>query len=292
MKFYIVTPTYNALKWLPRCVRSVADQVGEGVEIHHHVQDGGSTDGAAEWLIPWQTAHEGVAGYTFTYASEKDAGMYDAINRAWDLLPDDADVTAHLNSDEQYLPGALAEIADWMHRKPAAEVLLGTYIIVDAENQYICHRRPVIPRSWSSWLNCACITNSSFYRCDSFRRLAPRFDARWRCVSDLVFFRELTWKQVRFCTVPVITSLFVCTGSNLAWTGLAQDEWKSLHAEVPLPVRLFHGIISRWVNFKRRIVNLFCEPPRRYVAYDADVPEPREYPIDRPTVIWRKQTRV
>lgn len=291
MKFYIVTPTFNALSWLPRCVRSVADQVGEGVEVHHHVQDGGSTDGAVEWLSDWQAAHAGTEGYTFTYASAKDAGMYDAINKAWDLLPDDADVTAHLNSDEQYLARALADIAEWMRRKSDAEVLLGTYIIVDAENQYICHRRPVIPRAWSSWLNCACITNSSFYRCESFRRRAPRFDARWRCVSDLVFFRELTWKKVRFCTVPVVTSLFVCTGANLAWTKQAQDETLALRADVPMLVRVFHGIISRWVNFKRRIVDLFIEAPRRYMAYDADVAAPKEYIIARPTVIWSKASR-
>ena len=34
MKFYIVTPTYNALSWLERSVRSVADQVGQGVASH------------------------------------------------------------------------------------------------------------------------------------------------------------------------------------------------------------------------------------------------------------------
>lgn len=188
MKFYIVTPTFNSLQWLPRCVRSVADQVGGGVEVHHHVQDGGSSDGAVQWLEAWKQAHDGLEGYTFTYTSEKDRGMYDAINRAWDLLPADADMTAHLNSDEQYLPGALSEIALWQQRKPRAEVLLGTYIITDDKNQYICHRRPVIPRAWSSWLNCACITNSAFYRADAFRQRRPRFDIRWRCIGDLVFF--------------------------------------------------------------------------------------------------------
>ena len=110
-------------------------------------------------------------------------------------------------------------------------------------------------------------------------------------MSDLVFFRDLTWKKVRFYTVPVVTSLFVCTGSNLAWTKLAQDEWQALRAEVPLLVSLFHGVISRWVNFKRRIVDLHCKSPRRYVAYDGDVASPKEYIIARPTVIWPKQSR-
>ena len=111
MKFYIVTPAYNALQWLQGCVRSVADQVKEGVEVHHHVQDGGSTDGTPSWLKTWQEEHQGVSGYTFTFESAKDAGMYDALNMAWEKIPSDAGVTAHLNCDEQYLPGGIG--ASW-----------------------------------------------------------------------------------------------------------------------------------------------------------------------------------
>ena len=139
MKFYIVTPAFNAIQWLPRCVRSVADQVGGGIEVHHHVQDGGSDDGSVEWLSAWQMEHADVSGYAFSYESKGDEGMYDAINKSWDLLPDDADMTAHLNADEQYLPGALAEVSAWCTKKTGADVLLGIYIISDAENQYICH---------------------------------------------------------------------------------------------------------------------------------------------------------
>lgn len=289
MKCYIVTPTYNSLHWLPRCVRSVASQVGGEVQIHHHVQDGGSSDGTVEWLRNWCNSHSGQEGYTITFASGKDAGMYDAINKAWDCMPDDAILTAHLNSDEQYLPGALAEVLRYMNAKPEVDVLLGTYIIVDAENEYICHRRPVIPRAWSSWLNCACITNSSFYRADAFRRLAQRFDTKWRCVGDLVFFRDLIRRRVRFDTIPVITSLFVCTGDNLAWTETAHREWLALHDGVPWLLLKCNGFIYRWVNFKRRVVNIFSKQPKQFVAYNGDCETPIKYPIVKPTVIWKRR---
>ena len=289
MKFYIVTPSFRAISWLPRCVRSVADQVGDGVEVHHHVQDGDSDDGSAEWLAAWQKAHADTPGYIFSYECSSDDGMYDAINKAWELLPDDADVTAHLNADEQYLPGALAAVAAWQQKKPAAEVLLGTYIIADEENRYICHRRPVVPRAWSSWLNCACITNSAFYRADAFRRIQPRFDIQWRCVGDLVFFRELTWRKVRFCTIPVVTSLFICTGENLAWTDRAHEEWLSLHAGVPWLFLRANAFIYRWVNFKRRVADVFLKSPRQYEAYAADAASRVLYRIDEPSVAWNRK---
>lgn len=288
-KVYVVTPTYNALAWLPRCIRSISDQAGGRVEVHHHVQDGASTDGTPQWLQEWQEAHADTPGYVFTYESARDKGMYDAINRAWDRLPDDAYMVAHLNSDEQYLPGALARMVEEMERHPRADVLLGTYIVVDDKNNYVCHRRPVMPRAWSSWLNCACITNSSFYRAELFRRLSPRFNPNWRCISDLVFYRDLLWQHVSFATLPdIVTSLFVCTGSNLAWTSTSDREWESLHKDVPWLLRKCNGVIYRWVNFKRRIVNLFCKDPDSYTCYDGDVDKPACHMIDKPTVIWKR----
>lgn len=290
MKFYIVTPSYRAISWLPRCVRSVADQVGNGVEVHHHVQDGGSDDGSAEWLDAWQKEHADAPGYTFSYECKGDAGMYDAINKSWDLLPDDADVTAHLNADEQYLPGALAEVAAWCLKKPGADVLLGVYIISDETNQYICHRCPVVPRLWSSRLNCTCITNSSFYRASSFRRFSPRFDTRWKCIGDLLFFRELLALGVRFDTMPIFTSLFVCTGENLAWTDQASKEWKELCSLETRWYLLANHLIYRWVNFKRRVVAMGIKAPPVYEVYVSDSPERMKYAITHPTVIWKRKT--
>lgn len=291
MKFYIVTPSFNAMPWLPACVRSVRDQVGEGVEIHHHVQDGGSQDRTVPWLREWAHASAGVEGYLFTWESTSDAGMYDAINRAWDATPEDADIVAHLNSDEQYLAGALAQVAAWMRSKPAADVLLGSYVIVDASYAYVCHRRPVLPKRWSSWLNCACITNSTFYRAEVFRQRKPRFDVRWRSVGDLVFFRDLTEQGWSFATIPVVTSCFVCTGANLAWTEQGNREWLTLREETPCFWRCVNGLVYRWVNLKRRLVDLVLPAPEEYDVYTGDEPCRRCHRITHPTVVWRASFR-
>ena len=43
---------------------------------------------------------------------EKDAGMYDAINRG--LARTHGEICSYLNCDEQYLPGALAKVAEFL----------------------------------------------------------------------------------------------------------------------------------------------------------------------------------
>ncbi len=292
MHFYIVTPTFNALPWLQRCIRSVADQVGEGVTVHHHVQDGGSEDGTPAWLAEWQAAHEGVAGYRFTYESALDAGMYDAINRAWEKMPAEAEVTAHLNSDEQYLPGALEGVAAALDDEPAADIALGTYIVVDAEGRYICHRRPVRPSRRSSRATCEIITCSCFHRAGAFRRHGIRFDTRYRALADLVFYRDITAARPRFLLLPeLITSTFAVTGGNLAWTERAQQEFADYRrAQGGFAARLF-PFWAKWVNFKRRLIDWRCPAPRAYSLYMAGEEARTERAIRRPTASWGMRTQ-
>ena len=92
--FSIATPTRNALAKLRRCVGSVQGPFGPSCE--QLVQDACSTDGTPEWLFR-QPDLKAV--------SEPDAGMYDAINRAWGRAQ--GQILSWLNSDEQYLPGTL-----------------------------------------------------------------------------------------------------------------------------------------------------------------------------------------
>lgn len=286
MIFYIVTPTFNSLRWLPRCVRSVADQVGEDVQVHHHVQDGASSDGTREWLQHWQQEHADCPGYRFTFESAPDKGMYDAINTAWAQIPPQADVTAHLNSDEQYFPGALAEIAR-AFRSSRADIALGAYIIVDAESRYICHRRPVLPHRRTSVTVCEIITCSCFHRADHFRNHSVRFDTRYRALADVIFFRDLVNLRPHFAVLPkVFTGSFTITGDNLAWTETSRSEWAAYLRTLPWYTVKLHGLSYRIVNFLRMLRDCVCPAPRSYSIYLSDTATRTTLPIKHPTCRW------
>ena len=291
MKFYIVTPTFNALYWLERCVRSVADQAGEGVEVHHHVQDGGSADGTPAWLEEWQREHQACPDYTFTYESGKDAGMYDAINQAWAKLPSDAAVTAHLNSDEQYLPGALKGVAEAFLEHSRAEIVLGTYIIVDADSRYICHRRPVMPARWRSQTVCEIITCSCFHKVETFIRHGIRFDTSYRALADLVFYRNIVNSTPRFCVqAGLITSMFTVTGDNLAWSETSRREWEEEMARLPWYRVRLHTAFARINNLLRFLVDFLCTTPKTYDIYMPDSSGRSRHQIKRATARWGCRT--
>jgi glycosyltransferase involved in cell wall biosynthesis len=129
-----------------RCIGSVRAQACQGVIIHHHVQDGGSTDRSMKALQSYARSCS-AKRCGFSYASGRDDGMYDAINRAWQRSAD-ADVVSWLNADEQYLPGALVRVKHYFETHPEADVVFGNMIIVNQEGIPLAARREVPFRPW------------------------------------------------------------------------------------------------------------------------------------------------
>ena len=291
MKFYIVTPTYNSLTWLERCLRSVADQAETGVEVHHHVQDGGSTDGTAELLADWQQKHGTAPGYTFTYESTKDAGMYDALNKAWEKMPAETDVTAHLNSDEQYLPHALCGVAAEFSRRPKADILLSSYFVLDADSRYICHRRPVHPTPWICRTVCEMATCATFHRVPAFRNHQIRFDTSWRIIGDMIMYREIVATHPSFAVCPgLLTTTFSVTGNNLGWDEAVNKEAARNLAGLSRFIRISRKAAALLANIKRRSCDLWHAAPRQYEVYMPGATKRTLHRIKRPTSHWGCRT--
>lgn len=286
MKFYIVTPCLNALHRLRCCVRSVADQVGDGIEVHHHVQDAASTDGTPEWLAQWQQEHL-APGYTFTYASAPDAGMYDAINKAWERMPQNADVTAHLNADEQYLPQVLKSVAAAFAVRSEADIIEGTYIITDSEGNYVCHRRPVTPHRWVSMRNCEMITCATFHKAETFRNHGIRFDTRFRVYGDVIFFRNIVCAGIRIVTQPrLIAATFAITGQNMAWAHIGGEEAQLLDSLTPPLYLKLAPLACKYSNALRYGADLSLPAPRSYAIYRSRETTRTSINITSPTARW------
>ncbi|MEY8802414.1 exostosin family protein [Leisingera sp. XS_AS12] len=113
----ITTPCLNAVATLDQTILSVITQVGD-FYIRYHVQDGGSDDGTAERLEWWQKELAAnriplsCAGLKFSYSSEPDAGMYDALYKGISALDASKnDFLTWINADDMLSQGALAFIA-------------------------------------------------------------------------------------------------------------------------------------------------------------------------------------
>ncbi len=122
--FLIVTPAFQSSRFLDETILSVVSQAG-AFRIRYHVQDGGSTDGTVAALERWASRLDSgsfpllCSGVEFTFRSEPDGGMYDAINRGFaHLNPAGAEHMTYINSDDRLLPGALQFAASVFGESP------------------------------------------------------------------------------------------------------------------------------------------------------------------------------
>ncbi len=296
MKFWIVTPSYNQLEWLKLCVASVADQASEDreggagcIEVHHHIQDALSSDGTPEWLAEHVAQKPPTMNYQLTFVSEADGGMYDAINRGWKCAPEGVDVIAHLNCDEQYLPGALQTIATFMSKHTKADVVLADMIVTDRDGMYICHRRSLKPYPIVSKYTCAGFTAATFQRSSVTKSKRVFFDTSWKNVGDMVWYNSLHSTNCSFRVCNEVVSLFTDTGDNLNWTDDGARE-KQRYMNAFLRGSPFGSIaFSKLNGFRRWLKEFYTHAPSSYSIYVQGVGERVYREILHPTGLWHKK---
>jgi len=296
MKFYIVTPSYNQLDRLKLCVASVADQATEGmehgaerIEVHHHVQDARSSDGTPEWLAEYAAQQPATSNYQLTFASEADDGMYDALNRGWEKAPEDADIIAHLNCDEQYLPGALRKAAKCFSKHCKADVVFADMIVVDGTGDYLCHRRPLPPMSVISRLFIPGFTCTTFQRRRVFFDKGCRFDTSWKNLGDVVWYISLMGKKCRFKMLNVYTSVFADLESNLNLQESGWVERARYYQSLPGWMQRLYPVAFRIKQMRYMGRMVLSKAPRAYSLYLPGSEGRVCKPIAHPTCVWKKR---
>lgn len=117
-KISIVTPSFNQGRFLEETILSVLNQNYPNLE--YIVIDGGSEDETVEVI----RRYEDRLAY---WVSEKDRGQVHAINKGIERAT--GDIFAFINSDDVYLPGTFAAVADYFEAYPESEWVCGDTIM-------------------------------------------------------------------------------------------------------------------------------------------------------------------
>lgn len=213
MKFSVITPSYNGMPQIRKCIGSVKAQAGSGHEVEHLIQDGGSNDGTYEFCDGY-AGGAGADGYAFDCMSEADDGMYDAINKGWARAS--GDILSWLNHDEQYLPGTLEKVAEVFAVDSSVDIVFGNMIVVDSNGNPLAARREIPLRSFY-------VRNDFLYAisCTTFfrRRLLAEgllvFDTVYKAAGDMDLILKLLSSGKKVEHMPEYLALFGVDGSNL-----------------------------------------------------------------------------
>jgi glycosyltransferase involved in cell wall biosynthesis len=234
----IVTPSYNQGRFIERTIRSVLDQGIPGLE--HFVADGGSTDETVEVLRRYDGR--------LRYVSARDGGQADAVNQA--IAATSGAVIGWLNSDDVYLPGALAAVLAYFDAHPEADVVYGDAYHIDADDGVI---ELYYTEDWDfARLSDVC------YLCQPavfFRRsVVERFgtlDPALRYCMDYEY-----WLRVG-ASIPFVRIPGVLAGSRLYATNKTLGDRIPVHHEIARMLRSRLGYVpQRWIwNYAYAVVD-------------------------------------
>lgn len=116
----IVSPSLNQAQFLEQAIQSV---LGQGYQrLEYIIVDGGSTDGSVDIIRRY-------ADRLAWSVSELDTGQAEAINKG--LRRARGEIVAWLNSDDVYLPGAVAEAVRAFQAYPEAGLVFGNVLAID-----------------------------------------------------------------------------------------------------------------------------------------------------------------
>ena len=240
-RFSVATPTRNALEKLKRCVGSVRGQ--EKVSLQHIIQDANSTDGTGGWLIQQKD---------LISASEPDNGMYDAINRAWNLS--NGEFLSWLNSDEQYLPGALAIVQDYFDTNPEVDIVFGNYIVVDSLGRPVALRREIpfrkiyVTNGFLSAQSC-----TIFFRRRLFEKKLLTLDSSYRYAADKDLILKLVENGAVIRHIERYLAVFGIDGTNLSTHPQMHAESEEIRLKYGAQKNLF---IRKIIMLGRRVERL------------------------------------
>lgn len=139
MKISVITATWNSGKTIGDTLRSVFNQ--SFTDVEHIIKDGGSKDDTLEICKNFERKYytDGDKGRTINILSDKDKGIYDAMNQG--VKAATGDVIGILNSDDFYTSDdVLARVAEEFEKNPELEAVYGDIHFVKEENLKKCTR--------------------------------------------------------------------------------------------------------------------------------------------------------
>lgn len=204
-KLTIVTVCYNSEKTIQRCIDSIEPQLTSDIE--YLIIDGASKDNTLNIIKKYNKIR---------YVSEKDSGIYNAMNKALSLAI--GEWILYINSDDCLMPNVLKKILPYLNEN--VDCVYGDVKDVIYTENGIYYRDSKAQNI--EILNSHMITShqSIFMRKDMMVRLGG-FNEKYKIAADWDLFIKVKQNGYRIQYIPEIISKFaiggVCTSNTYVW---------------------------------------------------------------------------
>lgn len=198
----VVTIVYNNARDIERTVLSVLNQTYDGIE--YIVVDGASNDGTLDIIKRYENRIAKLV-------SEKDKGIYDAMNKGLALAT--GDYVIFMNSgDEFYANDTVAKV---FATAPDADIYYGETEMVNDERESLGQRRHQAPDkfNWRSFKYGMSVSHQAIY---IKRTLAEPYDPQYQLSADIDWIIRAAKKAKKIVKVDGYVAKYLVGGMSKA----------------------------------------------------------------------------
>lgn len=214
MKLSIITINYNNLKGLEKTIESVVSQTFNDFE--YIIIDGGSTDGSKEFI------EKSAAKFSY-YVSEKDNGIYNAMNKG--IVKATGEYVLFLNSGDWFIESSI--LKNSINYVTEADIVYADGYIEKGDGSRILIKIPEAP-GLKFFSKTSLFHPSSFIKKDLFEKFGL-YNEENKIVSDWEFFiKTMLINKVSYQKIPFVISVIEENGisRNPDYAALLKDEIK------------------------------------------------------------------
>lgn len=206
----VITACYNSGKTIGKAIESLLRQTNHNFE--HVIIDGQSKDNTLDVIKGYRPQYE-EKGIRLTVISEKDSGIYDAMNKG--ILNSSGELIGILNSDDWYSPNTIEIIEENHKGYPDADIIMGASETINGNSKSIRKvrlRRFLTSRDFNH--------GAMFVKKDCYMDIGT-YDAGGNIYADFKWYIKARKEQKVFRIVDDNLYIFNCGGISTQKTVLS-----------------------------------------------------------------------
>jgi GT2 family glycosyltransferase len=197
----IITVVFNGGETLQRTIDSVKKQTYKNIE--YMIIDGGSTDNTLEVV-------EANSEYVSFWVSEKDGGIYDAMNKGISIAK--GDIIGIINADDYYEPDAVEQVVR-AYNENGGDILHGDIKYIRNDKVLFC-LKPVVHLTKWSFKRMPVNHPSAFITKAAYENIGL-YDKSFKIAGDWDFCLRAFLQNRKFVYIPTTIASFTLEGVSI-----------------------------------------------------------------------------